>query len=523
VKLTFTPRNDCYYRFDYTRILQAFAEVAQKDPARAEQYIKSTCRQLVLNDLFFIVYFVMSLPFANKPFVVDACREVEFGPVTNTLDLWAREHFKTTIGSAEMIQRMLKNPELCTGIFSYVRPLAKSILRGVKQAFENSDLLKVCFPDIVWQKPENEAPKWSEDDGLILRRKSISRRESTLEAWGLVEGMPVGRHFDHREYDDIETDDLCENMDMMRKCIHKFEMSQYLGVDGGTHRVKGTYYHHAGPMAYIAAKKLQDGSPAYIVRKKPGTSDGTPTGTPVLVTLERMQQLMADKKTFRTQFLLDPTPSESAKLNKAMLRPISPERIPTGLIKFMLVDPAGENVQKSSGDSWSFAVVGVKPQMDDIGCSEVYILDLEAGPMSHSEAIDAICRMYLRNGFIQQLGVEKVGQATEELHIANGLRAAGRFMSEEAGNLKLLKPANRKKEKRVEAALQWPLNNGKIFYSTAIRQEYIEELFVEMDKFPFYHVDILDMLAYLWDILVEFPFGKFEPTSEVDLTDVFWR
>jgi hypothetical protein len=131
--------------------------------------------------------------------------------------------------------------------------------------------------------------------------------------------------------------------------------------------------------------------------------------------------------------------------------------------------------------------------------------------------------MYLRNGFIQQLGVEKVGQATEELHIANGLRAAGRFLDEEAGNLRILRPSNRNKAKRIEAAIQWPLNNGKIFYSTAIRPDLIEELGNEMDKFPFFHVDILDMLAYLWDILVNFPFGRFEETMEVDMTNVWQR
>lgn len=520
MKLTFKKRSDCNYKYDYDRVLQRIAEEVQSNPDRGMAYAKSICRKLVLDDLFFIIHFVMLCDHANKPFVVAACQEVENGPITNTLDLWAREHYKTTVGTAEMIQRILRTPEKCTGIFSYVRPLAKTILRGVKQAFENSDLLKVCFEDVVWKKPETESPKWSEDDGLILKRRSVARRESTIEAWGLVEGMPIGRHFDHREYDDIETDDLVENMDMMRKVIHKFDMSQYLGVDGGTHRVKGTFYHHAGPMAYIRDKKLPDGSPAYIVRKKPGVNE---YGHPVLVSPERLVQLQADMKTYNTQILLDPTPAGSVKLNKVAMQPVRPEDIPFGLIKFMLVDPAGENEFKSSGDAWSYAVVGVKPQMDEIGCSDVYILDLESGQMSHAEAIDGICKMYIRNGFIQQLGVEKVGQSTEELHISNGLRAAGRFVCEENGNLKLLKPGNRHKAKRIEAALQWPLSNGKIHYSTAIQSAVIDKMFVEMDKFPFYHVDILDMLAYLWDLLVEFPFGRFEDSREIDFTNVFLR
>ena len=76
----------------------------------------------------------------------------------------------------------------------------------------------------------------------------------------------------------------------------------------------------------------------------------------------------------------------------------------------------------------------------------------------------------------------------------------------DAGNLVLLKPAGRSKEKRVENALQWPLNNGKLHYSTAIPQKYIDAIIEEMQKFPFYHVDILDAWAYAYDLFKEFRF-----------------
>jgi hypothetical protein len=82
----------------------------------------------------------------------------------------------------------------------------------------------------------------------------------------------------------------------------------------------------------------------------------------------------------------------------------------------------------------------------------------------------------------------------------------GRRLSLDAGNLVLLKPAGRSKEKRVENALQWPLNNGKLFYSTAIPRKYIDAILEEMLKFPFYHVDILDMIAYSYDLFKEYRF-----------------
>ncbi|MBU1161060.1 MAG: hypothetical protein KKF96_00770 [Proteobacteria bacterium] len=72
--------------------------------------------------------------------------------------------------------------------------------------------------------------------------------------------------------------------------------------------------------------------------------------------------------------------------------------------------------------------------------------------------------------------------------------------------MKLLEPGGRAKNRRIEAALAWPLNNSKLFYSTAISMEKIELIRLEMNKFPFFHVDILDAWAYLYDILLKFSF-----------------
>ena len=126
--------------------------------------------------------------------------------------------------------------------------------------------------------------------------------------------------------------------------------------------------------------------------------------------------------------------------------------------------------------------------------------------MSHSEGINGVVTMYLRNGIIEQMGVEKVGLSTTEMHISNALKVRGRKLSLDAGNLVLLKPSGRSKVKRVENALQWPLNNGKIYYSTEIPERYIDAIREEMDKFPYFHVDILDMIAYVYDMIKEYRF-----------------
>lgn len=482
-----------------------------------------TYRDLLLNDLFFMVCFGMGIEKANHPFVVSRCKDVQGGPKTDTLDVWARYHFKSVIiTQAETIQYHLKYPEHCTAIMAYVRPAAKAFLRSIKNLLEQSVFLKQCFPDILWSKPEAQAPKWSEDDGLVFMRQSSSRKESTIEAWGLTEGMPTGRHFERCVFDDIETDDIKDSPDMLDKVFSKFEMAGNLGTgsDNDIVRVIGTYYSHFGPIVRIGEKKYDDGKPMYKLRIVPGSENGLRDGKPVLVEPKTWEKLKQSAH-FNSQQLCNPTPITDMRLDKRLLKPIDPKFIPREIYKFMVLDQAGgDETDKQSKDLWSFCCIGVQPCLDDIGQSNIYLLDVEADKMSHAEGINGVVTMYLRNGIIQQMGVEKVGLSTTEIHITNALRMKGRRLSLDAKNLVLLKPAGRSKERRVEAALQWPLNNGKIFYSTDIPERYIDAIREEMDKFPFYHVDILDGIAYLYDMIKDYKFQHHYETEEDEETYV---
>jgi len=156
--------------------------------------------------------------------------------------------------------------------------------------------------------------------------------------------------------------------------------------------------------------------------------------------------------------------------------------------------------------------------MDEMGNSRVFLEDIVADQMSLNEAIDSACLLYTRNGRIQTIGVEKTANDTTYEHIRKGLKARGRHVSIVSGKLAttdgmvLLGTKNRTKFRRIEAALSWPLSQGKLFYSTAIPQKYIDMIREEMEKFPYFHPDILDAWAYLYDILTDYEF----PSSEDD-------
>lgn len=500
--IDFEKVDGCRYKTDYYALVEKIGS--------GEWGKESALRSVILSDLWFIVYFVMGIKAANHPFVVKMCRIVEDGPKSRTLDVWARGHFKSSIITiAETLQYQLSNPEKCTGLLAYARPVAKAFLRSIKVLCEQSELLKACFPDVLWNNPQAESPKWSEDDGLIFKRKGAARKESSIEAWGLIEGMPTGRHFERLVFDDIETDDIRDSGEMLEKVYSKFQMAENLGTGSKDDivRVIGTYYSHFGPMVKIGEMVYSNNEPIYKLRKVAGSDDGTADGNPILFSEETWNVTKMGEHFFSQQ-LCDPTPRGERRLNSSYLQDIDYQFIPHETIRFMVIDPAGDN-KSGKGDSWAIHVCAVEPKTDDIGMSAVYIIDSVIMPMSNSEAIDIIVRMYLSNGMIHKLGIEKASSMVLiDEFVVKALRERGRHISEEAGNLVLLRPAGREKKARINRALEWPLNNSKLFLSKNIKSTYRDRLRMEMDKYPSGHDDGLDALAYLYDMMRDYKFMR---------------
>lgn len=515
-----------WYRNDYERV---FRDIAARPPEEQDKFARSMMRQLIKDDLFFIITFVMEVPQdkANNPYVVQSCHAIEGATddgglsLSDELDIEAREHFKSTTRTIALtIKRIMNNPECCTGIFSYKVDAASDFLVSVRETLEKP-LMVGCFPDILYSNPYVESVSWTKTS-IRVKRQSSSRGENTVEAFGLVEGMPTRKHFDHRIYDDIETFDIAKSPTQMDLCFSAYEMSFSLGREGGTELIQGTYYNHAGPLSRIRDKKKADGSPAYKLILKPATDNGQKDGNPVLFSPAYWESVKVKAgRHLESQYLCNPTPQGDILLDSKLLQPIEPEFLPRNRFKFQIVDQAGDKeLNVTKGDLWTSVVVSIVPanvegsdarilSEDDLGIADVYIEDLVADQMTHSEAIDVITRMYLRGGMIYQLGVEKVALSTTEIHIAESLKAKGRKLSVDHGNLVLLRPGGRSTEERVTAALQWPLCNGHLFYSTGIVPKYRDKMIGEMDSFPAFHADILNAVAYAYDLFKAFRFTQY--------------
>ena len=339
-----------------------------------------TIRWLALNDLYYLLRYVLKRADAEKQWILDRCREVQASP-NDHLDLWSREHFKSSIITfALTIQDVLRDPELTVGIFSHTRPIAKGFLRQIIREFAGNETLKQLFPDVLWSNPEKDAPKWSEDDGIIVKRQG-NPAVSTIEAHGLVDGQPTGKHFKLLVYDDVVTQASVTTPDMMAKTLAMLEQSYNLGSEGGKRRFIGTRYH-----ANDAYKTVMDRGTA-TPRIRLATSDGTLDGEPAIWTRERLAEKRRDMGpyTFACQIMQTPQFDATQGFKRDWLR-FYDNRSGEGMNKLLLIDAA--NDKRKGNDYTSMWVIGLGADRN------MYALDIIRDRMNLTERINTVMRLH---------------------------------------------------------------------------------------------------------------------------------
>ena len=298
-------------------------------------------RALCLEDRYYLLCIVLNRLDAWHPWIYARCREVERDP-DGYLDLWAREHYKSTIITfAGVIQEVLRDPEITIGIFSHTAPRAKAFLAQIKREFESNLLLKTAFAEIIWDNPHKATQQWSLDAGITVNRKS-NPKEATIEAHGLVDAQPVGKHYALMVYDDVVVPESVSTPEQVHKTTHAWELSDNLGTRGGKKWHIGTRYNFADSYEAILKKK------ALIARIHPATHDGTMDGTPVFFTPEvwKAKRLAQSDAVIACQMLQNPIAGAQAMFNVADLQIY--EIRPQTLNVFIMVDPARSKKRDSA-------------------------------------------------------------------------------------------------------------------------------------------------------------------------------
>jgi len=415
------------------------------------------------------------------------------------LDLWARAHGKSSIITlGKTIQDILAshgdNPipvgdttEITVGIFSCTRPLAKQFLAQIKREFESNRMLLDYFPDILWENPGKDAPVWSLDSGIIVKRKK-NPKEATVEAWGLVDGQPTSKHFDLMVYDDVVTVDNVRSPAMIEKTTQAWELSLNLGTEKALYRYAGTRYHY-----HDTYKTILDRESA-IARIHPATTDGTIKGDPVLLSREALDQKRRDMGpyTFSAQLLLNPTAEDNQGFKREWLVFHNSKDF-SRTNRYIIVDPANE--KKKDSDYTVMMVVGLGAD------SNYYIIDMVRDRLSLTERAAMLFRLHRKHKPLG-VGYERYGMQADIAHIKDKMRLDNyNFkISELGGNLA--------KVDRIRALIPLFEQNRIYLPDTLYKTNYekktedLTEVFITQEYEPFpvaKHDDILDALARITD------------------------
>lgn len=313
-------------------------------------------RHFAENDLFFLLVYVLKRPDAVHPWLYARCREFEANP-NDCLDLWARAHYKSTIITfSATIKEILCDPTITIGLFSHTRPIAKAFLRQIKREFEINDIMKRVWPDICYEAPQRQAPQWSEDGGITVKRHT-NTKEATLEAWGLIDGQPTSKHYRLRIYDDVVTRESVTTPEQIAKTTEALQLSTNLGTKDGHARFIGTRYHMFDTYQHMIDNHLID-----IVRKYPATIDGKDGSRPVFLTPAALAKTrkMQGAIVFAAQMLQDPKADNAMGFEEDWLQyhDLTLSQAKTFLNIYLMGDPSSSK-KKIEGDFTAMWVVGV--------------------------------------------------------------------------------------------------------------------------------------------------------------------
>ena len=453
------------------------------------------CANLGRTDLYFLLRYLLERKDVEHQWLLDRCAEVQEQP-NGYLDLWAREHYKSTIITfAKTIQDILNDPEITIGIFSINRPNAKKFLHQIREELSNNQKLKELYPDVLYENPYKDAPKWSLDEGIVVKRKG-NPKEFTVEAHGLVDGMPTGRHFKIRLYDDVIDEKNVTNPEMIAKSTKMWELSLNLGSaqiaeqygEKDIERYVGTRYHFNDPYAEIMRRK------AAKLRVYPGTHNGKVDGKPVLWD----EAFIAKKRRnmgpyiFGCQILQDPKADEVQGFKEEWLK-YWPAGNTYDLNKYITCDPASS--KKKDSDYTVFWVIGLGPD------ENYYIIDCVRDRLSLPERTKALFELH-RYYQPVAVGYEQYGMQADIEHMEGEMdRVNYRFN---------IYPLGGKLAKLDRIRKLIPLfGAGRIYFPKSIYKENYEgkrqdliKIFVDDEFLAFpvaAHDDMLDALARITD------------------------
>ena len=423
-------------------------------------------RWLGRNDRFYLLCILLNRTDAFKLWLYQRCREVEADP-DGYLDLWAREHYKSTIITySGIIQEILKDPEITIAVFSHTKSVARKFVQQVKYELESNAELIRLYPEILYANPQKESGRWSLDTGIVVKRKT-NPKEATLEGHGLVDGMPTGAHFRLRVYDDVVTPASVTTPDQIKKTTDSWSLSDNLGavtvLPDGKETMRrwhiGTRYSFADTYQHILDKKILK------PRIHAATDDGTVHGKPVFLSPEIWAHKLKTQveSDIACQQLQNPLAGSQAMFKREHLRFIDIR--PSILNVYIMCDPASS--KKKGSDRTVMAVIGVDSRLNK------WLLDGYCHKMNLAERWIALSG--LRKRWINMIGVQRVEVGYEKYGMQSDIEHFEEKMliARDVWDIKELNwtsEGGQSKQDRVQR-LYPDFSQGKFFLPAILEQE----------------------------------------------------
>lgn len=375
-------------------------------------------RELALlgcNDRYWLLTGLCHRVDAVHPWIYERAREVEADP-DGRIDLWARYHYKSSVITfAGILQEILIDPEIRVCIFSNTDAIARPFLGQLMEELETNDGIKAIYGDVVWQNPKRQAPIWSLENGIILRRQG-NPRECTVEAHGLINALPTGKHFPLLVYDDVINERNVTSPEQIKKATERTELSFACGIGGKTRKwFIGTRYHFGDSYAHLIERTIAK------PRIYPATEDGRLDGEPVFMTPRAWEAAKREMRSvIAAQMLQNPRAGTENTFRPQWLAPYWV--VPTTMNVYIMGDPS--HGRSKSSDRTALAVVGIDTT------SNKYLLDGYCHRMSLSERWERLAGLQKKWANMPctqalRIGYERYGMQSDEEYFEEKMRATG--------------------------------------------------------------------------------------------------
>ncbi len=406
-----------------------------------------------------------------------------------------RSSFKSTIFTVSaIIWFIIRNPEIKIGLGSWKHDIAKGFLTEIKSHLEENDLLKRLYPEIFYDDPRKESPKWTDEALRVIRLSKY--KEHTIETFG-IDKQPTSRHYDIIILDDVVNETNVTSNDIIQKTKDKFRLlTSLLVVPSNPIIVIGTRYHFND--LYSELEDNED----WVTYKRPAIVDGEPL-FPERLNFEELEKVKKRQGTyiFSCQYLLTPMSPEDRSLNADLLQEyISTEDLPDELQIYGGLDIAYS--QTKSADRTALIVVGYDPVETNI-----YLLDGVVFRGDVKDVLETIVAFGRRWQF-KKLNIETVGIVGKILEkpIENKIREARVSINYELirGYGRQYQGGGKNEKPRIPIILSPHIEAGRLFVPKKLitrgadgkRVNIVSELKTEMNEYPFgKHDDIIDALA----------------------------